>query len=65
LRGSTRRKRRKKIRFQGHRNKKRIPRRGSKANGNQKRKRKNSRKKTRSRKHEKKYRTQQWRKNAT
>jgi hypothetical protein len=47
LKVSTRRKRRKKIHFQGHRNKKRIPRRGSKATSN--RKRKSSREKTRSR----------------
>jgi hypothetical protein len=41
-----------------------IPRRGSKANGIGKKKRKNSRKKTRLRNHEKKYRAQQWGKNA-
>jgi hypothetical protein len=61
----TRRKRRRKIHFQEHRNKKRIPRRGSKATSNRKRKssnrkRKSSRKKTRLRNHERKYRTQQW-----
>jgi hypothetical protein len=61
----TGRKRRKKILFQQLRNKRRVPRQGSKALGSQKKMRKNSRKKSRSRNPKKKYRPQQWRKNAT
>jgi hypothetical protein len=48
-----------KIHFQEYRNKKRILRRDNKATSNRKRK------KTRSRNHERKYRTQQWRRSAT
>jgi hypothetical protein len=61
----TGRKRRNKILYQQLRDKRRIPRRGSKALGSRKTKRKNSRKKSRSRNNKNKYRPQQWRKNAT
>jgi hypothetical protein len=64
-RGSTGRTRRKKILFNLLRNKRRVPRRASKALGSRKTKRKNNRQKSRSRNHKNKYRPQQWRKNAT